>query len=132
MRIAVFAAAFGILAAAPALAQDAAEGEKVFRKCAACHEVGEDAKAKVGPVLNNMFGKPAGSNEEFASKYSKAMKEAGEGGLVWTPETVAQYLEKPRDFIKGNRMAFAGLRKEEERSNVVAYLLQFSPEYTPE
>lgn len=103
---------------------DAAEGEKVFKKCAACHAVGEDAKNKVGPQLNAVIGRTAGSLDGF--KYSKAMIEAGEGGVVWDDETLHAYLEKPRDFIKGNRMSFAGLKKEEDRADVIAYLKTFS------
>jgi cytochrome c len=103
---------------------DAAKGEKVFRKCKACHAVGEGAKNKVGPHLNDIIGRAAGTAEGF--KYSKAMKAAGEGGIVWDDESLAAYLEKPRDYIKGNRMSFAGLRKEADRANVIAYLKTFS------
>ena len=110
---------------------DVKAGEKVYRKCKACHMVGDDAKAKVGPVLNNIYGATAGVNEDFVKKYSKAMIEKGEEGLVWTPEIMVEYLEKPRDFVKGTKMAFAGIKKEEDRINVAAYLLQFSPDYEP-
>ena len=103
---------------------DAAKGEKVFRKCKACHAVGEGAKNKVGPQLNDLIGRTAGTVEGF--KYSKAMVAAGEGGIVWNDETLHAYLEKPRDYIKGNRMSFAGLRKESDRDDVVAYLKTFS------
>lgn len=97
-----------------------AAGEKVFRKCQACHQVGEDAQNRVGPHLNDLFGRVAGTIAEF--RYSKPMVAAGEDGLVWTEETVAEYLAKPRDYIKGNRMSFAGLRKEEEMEAIIAYL----------
>ncbi len=103
---------------------DAAKGEKVFKKCAACHAIGEGAKNKVGPQLNAVVGRTAGSVDGF--KYSKAMVEAGEGGVVWDDETLHSYLEKPRDFIKGNRMSFAGLKKEDDRADVIAYLKTFS------
>jgi cytochrome c2 len=128
------AAAFLMLAltSAPAFAAgDPVEGEKVFKKCATCHMVGEDAKVKTGPVLNAIFGRTAGTNEEYGKKYSKAMVEAGAGGLVWNEETMTTYLRKPKDMIKGTKMAFAGLPKDEDLANVIAYLLQFSPEYTP-
>jgi cytochrome c len=110
------------LAAGPALAQDdlAAEGEKVFRKCGACHQVGEGAENKVGPELNGVIGRTAGSLEGF--KYSDAMIEAGAGGLVWDEATLKEYLENPRAMVKGTKMAFAGLKKEEERAAVIAYL----------
>lgn len=65
---------------------DIAKGEQVFKKCFACHTVGPDAKVKVGPVLNDIFGKPSGAQAEYASKYSRDMIEAGEGGYVWTEE----------------------------------------------
>ena len=118
--------------ASPAFAEgDVAKGEKVFKKCAACHMVGEDAKIKVGPVLNDLFGRTAGSDEEYAKKYSKDMKKAGEEGLVWNDETLHEYLEKPKAMIKKTKMAFAGLKKEADRDDVIAYLLQFSPDYKP-
>jgi len=122
------AAAAGIVLAFPAIAfaaGDAASGEKVFKRCAACHAVGADAKNKVGPQLNDVIGRTAGTAEGF--KYSKAMVEAGAGGLAWTDETLEDYLESPKDFIKGNRMSFAGLRNDDERADVIAYLKQFSP-----
>ncbi len=106
----------------PALAAgDAAAGEKVFRKCKACHVVDSD-KNKTGPHLINIFGRTAGSIEGF-KKYSKAMKESG---IVWDEETLDGYLEAPRKYLKGGRMAFAGLKKEKDRADIIAYLKQFS------
>ena len=131
MKKTIALAALAVMASAPAYAQDVAAGEKVFKKCAACHMVGDDAKAKVGPVLNGVFGRTAGTNEEFDSKYSKAMKEAGAGGLVWNEQTLGEYLTDPKGYVKGNKMAFAGLKKDDERANVIAYLIQFSPDYKP-
>lgn len=122
---AVAAAALAIgFSSVSALAQDADAGAKVFKKCAACHAVGEGAGNKVGPQLNDLFGRTAGSIEGY--NYSKAVKAAGEGGLEWNEETLAQYLAKPRDFIKGTKMAFGGLRKQEELDDVIAYLKTFS------
>jgi cytochrome c len=95
-------------------------GEQVFKKCQACHQVGEDARNRVGPHLNDLFGRVAGSIEDF--RYSKPMVEAGEEGLVWTEETLRKYLAKPREYIQGTRMAFAGLREEEELDAITAYL----------
>lgn len=103
---------------------DAAEGEKVFRKCMACHMVGPDAENRVGPVLNGVVNRTAGTLEGFS--YSDAMIEAGQNGLVWDDATLHEYLEKPRDIVPGTKMAFAGLRKEEERDDVIAYLETFS------
>lgn len=115
--------ATGTAGLAQEAAGDAANGEKVFRKCMACHEVGPDAKAKVGPPLNGVIGRTAGTLEGFA--YSDAMVAAGEGGLVWTAETIGELLEKPKDFVPGTKMTFAGLRKEGERADVIAYLATF-------
>ena len=84
-KIATLVTAATLLLSASALAGgDIKKGKKVFKKCKSCHMVGEKAKKKVGPVLNNILGATAGTNEEFIKKYSKAMKSAGEEGLVWT------------------------------------------------
>jgi cytochrome c len=114
--------AFAGLAAAPALAQDdlAAEGEQVFKRCAACHQVGPEAKNRVGPELNGIIGRTAGGLEGF--NYSKAMVEAGAGGLVWDEATLDAYLADPKGMVKGTKMAFAGLKSEEDRQAVIAYL----------
>ncbi len=113
------------LMAAPAFAQgDAAAGEKVFKKCASCHAVGEGAKNKVGPELNDLFGRVAGSHADF--KYSKAMIEAGAAGVVWSSETLHEFLTKPKDFIKGTKMSFPGLKEVTDIDNLVAYLETFS------
>ena len=115
------AALFAMLATSPVLAEgDPAKGEKVFRKCKACHVVNEE-KNRVGPHLVAIIGRSAGAVEGF--KYSKAMKESG---ITWTEENLSAYLSDPRGFIKGNRMAFAGLKKEVEIVNVIAYLKQAS------
>jgi len=119
----------GLLAAAvvslglssTAMAGDPALGEKVFKKCKACHVVDSD-KNKTGPHLVNIMGRQAGSVEGF-TKYSKAIKESG---IVWDEATLDGFLEKPKAYLKGTRMAFAGLKKEEDRANVIAYLKQFS------
>ena len=116
------AAAFiGIASGNQALAGDVAAGEKVFKKCKACHMVTKE-RHKSGPHLVNLFGRAAGSAEGF-KKYSKAMMESG---VVWNEETLDAYLEAPKKYIKGTRMAFAGLRKEKDRANVIAYLQTFS------
>ncbi|ETW12246.1 cytochrome c2 [Roseivivax marinus] len=107
---------------------DAEAGEQVFRKCQACHMVGEDAQNRVGPTLNGVVGRTAGTLEGF--NYSDAMVAKGEEGLVWNPETLAAYLENPRGYVEGTKMSFAGLRKEEERANVIAYLAQYSEDGT--
>lgn len=101
-----------------------AEGEKVFRKCQACHQVGEGAKNRVGPQLNNVLGRTAGSIDDF--RYSNPLSAAGEDGLAWTDETLALYLADPRKYIKGTRMSFAGLRSQDEIDAVIAYMATFA------
>ena len=91
--------------------------------------VGEKAKKKVGPVLNNIFGATAGKNEEFGKKYSKDMIKAGEDGLVWNEASLTEYLTKPKAMIKKTKMAFKGLKKPEDIENILVYLLQYSPDY---
>ncbi|WP_297339936.1 c-type cytochrome [Pseudophaeobacter sp.] len=100
-----------------------AKGAKVFKKCKACHKVGEGAKNSTGPILNGIFGATAGMVEGF--KYSKPMLAAGEDGLVWNEEALAAFLTKPRKFMKGTKMSFAGLRKERDIEAVVSYLRSF-------
>lgn len=107
-----------------AQAGDADAGEKVFKKCKACHAVGDGATNKVGPQLNDVIGRTAGTADGF--KYSKGMIEAGEGGMVWDEATMTAFLIKPKDVVKGTKMAFAGLKKEEDLQNVIAYLATFS------
>ena len=96
------------------------EGEKLFRACKGCHEIGEGARHKVGPHLDGIIGRKAGSMEGF--NYSVAMKKAGEEGLVWDAEKIAHYLEKPRDFIPGNRMSYRGMAKAGDREALVNWL----------
>lgn len=110
------------LLASPAQAQDAAAGEKVFAKCRACHVVDTDQN-KVGPSLLGVVGKTAGTHEGF--RYSPAMVEAGENGLVWDDETLAAFLAKPKDVVPKTKMVFPGLKKEEEITNLIAYLKEF-------
>jgi cytochrome c len=95
---------------------DPEKGEKVFNKCKTCHVVDEE-KNKIGPYLMGVFGRPAGSVEGF--KYSDAMKNSG---IVWEDDTIAAYLKEPKTYIPGNRMTFAGLRKDDEIADLLAYL----------
>ena len=115
------AVVLGVGLSSSAMAGDAALGEKVFKKCKACHVVDKE-KHKTGPHLVNVIGRTAGTAEGY-KKYSKAMKNSG---IVWDDETLNGYLEKPKKYLKGTRMAFAGLKKEKDRANVIAYLKQYS------
>ena len=102
---------------------DLAAGEKVFAKCKACHAVGADAKNKVGPELNGVVGRTWGAVDGF--KYSEGKDgtlKALADGKVWDVETLTAYLTKPKDVIPKGKMAFAGLKKPEDITNVIAYL----------
>ncbi len=104
----------------PASAQDAAAGEKSFSKCRPCHMIGENAKNSVGPVLNGVIGRPAGSVEGY--NYSPANKNSG---LTWDDATFLEYIAAPAAKIKGTKMAFAGIKDPTEAANLLAYLKQF-------
>jgi cytochrome c len=128
MRIFTGAAIFAVAAfalAAPALAVegDPAAGEAVFKKCATCHVL-EVGKNKVGPSLAGVIGRKPGTVEGF--KYSKAMIEFGEG-KVWDDAQLASYLKDPKGVVKGTKMAFAGLKTEQEIADVIAYVKTASP-----
>jgi cytochrome c2 len=95
-------------------------GEKVFKKCKSCHQIGDGAKNKSGPILTGVFDNPAGAVDGF--KYSKAMRKAAEGGLVWTDTELASFLAKPKAFMKGTKMSFSGLKKESDQLAIVEFL----------
>lgn len=116
--IALGAAIVLSLSATSAMAAgDVKKGTKVFKKCKACHTVDQGGKNKVGPNLFAIVGKEAGKVEGF--KYSKAMKGSG---LTWDEATLDGFLKKPKKYLKGTKMSFAGLKKEKDRKNVIAYL----------
>jgi len=100
-----------------------ADGELVFRKCKACHQLGKRAKNRAGPVLNGIVGAPAGGVEGF--KYSRALMAQAEDGLIWTPQTLDAFLASPRSFMKGTKMVFSGLKSDAEIKAVIAYLNSF-------
>ncbi|WP_460273210.1 c-type cytochrome [Celeribacter sp. ULVN23_4] len=102
----------------------AAEGEKVFKKCKACHQVGEGAKNRTGPVLNGVVGAPITHIEGF--KYSKDFTDAHAEGFIWTEENLAEYLHKPKAMFPKTKMSFAGLKKDEEVAAVIEYLKSVS------
>lgn len=121
-KIAIPAIAFAIavMSIGAASAADVKKGKRVFAKCKACHLVNKE-KNKVGPHLVGIIGRKAGAVEGY--KYSKAMLNSG---LVWDEPTLALYLKKPKKFVKGTKMAFAGLRKDADIANVIAYLKEAS------
>ena len=121
MRILGLAFAASVLTALPAQAQDAAAGEKVFAQCRACHQIGETAKNAVGPVLNGLFGRKAGTIEGYS--YSPANKNSG---ITWDEATFREYIQNPRAKIPGTKMIYAGLKDEQKINDLVAYLKQFN------
>ena len=120
--MAVFVGAAGPVLAQDELLGDAAAGERVFRACMACHAVGEGAQNKIGPHLNDVFGRVPGSLEDF--QYSPAMVAYGEAH-VWDAQTLSDYLAAPRQVVEGTKMAYAGVRKDDQRADLLAYLAQF-------
>jgi cytochrome c len=106
--------------AGAAYAQDPAAGEEVFKKCRACHQVGETAKNAVGPKLNGIIGRTAGSVEGF--NYSAANKNSG---VTWTDDNFKKYIVDPKGFMPGNKMAFAGVKDEKDVNDLLAFLKQY-------
>lgn len=100
-----------------ASAQDAAAGEKVFVVCKACHQVGDNAKNVVGPVLNGLIGRKSGSVEGYS--YSAANKNSG---ITWDEATFSEYIKDPKAKIPGTKMAFAGIKDEQKIKDLIAYL----------
>jgi cytochrome c len=115
----------GLLLSSTAQAQDAAAGERVFAQCKACHQIGENAKNSIGPVLNGIVGRPAGQAANY--NYSDANKNSG---LTWDEATLTVYLANPREKVPGTKMTFAGLKKEADIANVIAYLKTFAADGT--
>ncbi len=116
--VAVAFAATTLAAALPALAQDAGAGEGVFKRvCSTCHNPTVDGPRKLGPTLHGVVGRKAGTVEGF--RYSSAKRDAD---LVWTPEKLDPYLKDPRAFMPGTTMAYAGLKNDADRANLIAYL----------
>jgi cytochrome c2 len=132
MEIRTLAIIIGVLLTSASTAQemgDPAAGQTVFRKCMSCHAVGEGARNKVGPELNGVVGRKAGGLEGY--KYSPAMMKAGEEGMTWTSENLHAFLESPKTFLPGTKMAFPGLKEQADRDNVIAYLGTFSATGAP-
>ena len=116
----VIAGALLIATAGASSAQDVAAGEQSFKKCLPCHSVGEEARNKVGPVLNGLEGRKSGSIEGFS--YSDANKAAA---ITWNQESFLDYIKDPRAKIPGTKMVFAGIKNEKEATDLWAYLSQF-------
>ena len=119
-------AVWGILASAgasAAQAQDAAAGEQSFKKCMACHAVGDNAKNRVGPMLNGLDGRKSGTIAGFS--YSDANKNSG---ITWGKDAFLEYIRDPRAKIPGTKMVFAGIKNEKEANDLWAYLAQFDAE----
>jgi cytochrome c len=127
MRLFIWIATVGVVSwftAQPSLAQaDAENGKEVYKGCRACHQVGAGAKNGIGPSLNGIIGRKAGTISGF--NYSDVNKQAGEKGLVWTDDKLVEYLKDPATFMPGNKMTFAGVKDDADRRDLVAYLRQF-------
>ena len=108
------------------IAGDPVKGERVFKKCAACHKLGPKAINSVGPILNGIVGRPFGSVEDY--KYSKNLQQLTAEERIWDIETLDQYLTNPKSLIPRGKMAFVGLRKLRDRKNVIEYLQSFDAE----
>jgi cytochrome c len=120
MRAVIFVALLAIIGTGEARAQDAAAGEKVFAVCKACHQIGENAKNAVGPVLNGIIGRKAGSVAGYS--YSDANKNSG---ITWDEATFREYIKDPRAKVPGTKMIYAGLKDEQKTNDLVAFLKQF-------
>jgi len=120
MRIFVAVLGAGLLAASSGQAQDAAAGEKIFVQCKACHQIGENAKNAVGPVLNGIIGRKAGIFEGYS--YSDANKNSG---ITWDEATFREYIKDPKAKIPGTKMTFPGVKDPKQIDDLVAYLKQF-------
>lgn len=101
----------------PTNADPLARGAKLYKRCQTCHTLEDGGRHKVGPNLWAVFGSTAGTREGFA--YSSAMSESG---VIWNMETLSGYIENPRDYMPGNRMSYAGLRKAEDREAILAFM----------
>jgi cytochrome c len=123
----ILAGLLTIATATSALAAgDAEKGKTVFKKCLACHRIGPEAKTLVGPELNGVVGRKAGSIEGYS--YSKAMLNSG---VTFDEATLTQYLRNPRGMIPGINMTFPGLPKDEDIADVIAYLKTFNADGSP-
>jgi cytochrome c len=119
----VVVAALSVVMSTVAPAADVENGKSVWNKCRACHQVGENAKNMVGPVLNGLFGRKAGTIEGYT--YSESNKNSG---IVWDEATFREYIKNPKAKIPSTKMVFAGLNDEQDIDDLIAYLKQFGPD----
>ena len=125
-RLLALAASLTVVTALAASADapgDPEKGVSVFNKCRACHRIGPGARTVVGPELNGVVGRKAGSLDDYP--YSSAVKASG---IIWDEAKLAQWLHSPRALVPGTRMTFAGISKDDDIANVIAYLKTFDPQ----
>ncbi|WP_284178287.1 cytochrome c family protein [Rhabdaerophilum sp. SD176] len=123
MKRSIAILALTLASLAPAMAQDAEAGKSVFGQCRACHAVGETAKNGVGPQLNGLIGRKAGTVAGY--NYSDANKNSGK---VWDEATFTAYIKDPKGQMPGTKMVYAGLKDETRIANLIAYLKTFGPD----
>jgi cytochrome c len=121
-RLAISAVLIAAMAAT-ATAQDVENGKTIWNKCRACHQLGENAKNMVGPILNGLFGRKAGTIEGF--NYSEANKSSG---ITWDEATFREYIKNPKAKIPNTKMVFVGINDEQDIDDLIAYLKQFGPD----
>lgn len=124
VRCSVVLLALLVASTGTAAAQNAEQGESVFKKCRICHDVGDGAKNKIGPLLNNIVGRKAASIEGYA--YSSDLKALAEQGFVWNETNLDKYLDNPKSVVGKGKMVFPGLKDEQDRKDVIAYLKKFT------
>jgi len=120
MKVSVLVAAVFVVSIGHAMAQDAADGENVFKVCRACHTIGPDARNLVGPELNGLDGRKAGTVKDFS--YSDANKNSG---ITWNEAAFKEYIKNPLAKIPGTKMQFVGVKNDKDVNNLWAYLKQF-------
>ncbi|WP_297769110.1 c-type cytochrome [uncultured Roseovarius sp.] len=103
---------------------DAEAGEAQFNQCKGCHQIGKGAEDRIGPHLNGLFGRRAAAHEDY--RYSDSMERAGVDGLIWDLRTLDAYIENPRALVSKTRMSYRGLKDEQARADLLAYLRRFS------
>ena len=123
MKLAMMIVALLAAATTAASGQDVAAGETSFRKCLPCHAVGEDARNKIGPILNGLEGRQSGTIDGYS--YTQANKDAN---IIWSDASFKEYMVDPRGKIPGTKMVFNGIKNEAEVANLWTYLKQFGPD----